>query len=751
MSLTFNLLNASGAELAAGSEKIMSVTDIACVGLVGAAYFAFFFMLLRYILIPRIAKARPGGGQGGWDWVENHLSAMFCVVWFYGFITYFIGTFVGEAADNWAHSLLSVVPMAIIHATEMFVGQSDISAIHSDRHESVYFMMLFDTSHFFAIVVSMLFVFKHLGFYIASKYKLGLESKKKCRYDNIYLFWGVNDASLQLARSTIKHEKEHGASHLVVFVKTPLEDNDGNQRIGFGRLLNFISLKDRELNKLDSLESSIVISTFHKLSTLETSGDDAEKTDILRGRLKLRTLARLIDRLPDAAGNGGRKGLHIFFLGEDRDANINATINILKDSTIAGKCVNIYCQTRRNSKSTWMEHYDLLHPAEHTKIHIIDTAYLSVMQLKSDVEQHPVKFVSWDTAKGIPATTFSSLIIGFNETGLESLKFLYEFGTFVDEDGHRLPCACTVMDNRMDSIAAGFYTKAPAMKSRKEVSLLSCGVNDGLYWQTLAQQIASLNYVVIAAGNDNLGINAATDICNMAYRAQQRDATTRLTVFVRAYDTGNQHRLQKVADDTNRLYADRNIAIRLFGCTDDMFTFSMIIDDETLRSAKIYNKTYAMTSGELADSDADIDEVWQRTLGIKHHTGSYSLAEIDEIERKRNQNFCNCLHKSTKNEILRLCRQSDNPSVEMLTRLAQMEHERWVAYSVLNGWQRLSPEKAQESGVTKDTTHRLHADICPWEEIRSWDKAAQETTRNYDYAVVKTSIMLGKAPTPADR
>ena len=77
MSLTFNLLNASGAELAAGSEKIMSVTDIACIGLVGVAYFAFFFMLLRYILIPRIAKARPGGNQGGWDWVENHLSAMF--------------------------------------------------------------------------------------------------------------------------------------------------------------------------------------------------------------------------------------------------------------------------------------------------------------------------------------------------------------------------------------------------------------------------------------------------------------------------------------------------------------------------------------------------------------------------------------------------------------------------------------------------------------------------------------------------
>ena len=95
MNLTFNLLNASGAELAAGSEKIMSVTDIACIGLVGVAYFAFFFMLLRYILIPRIAKARPGGGQGGWDWVENHLSAMFCVVWFYGFITYFIGTFGG--------------------------------------------------------------------------------------------------------------------------------------------------------------------------------------------------------------------------------------------------------------------------------------------------------------------------------------------------------------------------------------------------------------------------------------------------------------------------------------------------------------------------------------------------------------------------------------------------------------------------------------------------------------------------------
>ena len=733
----------------AGGERIMSLADIVCIGLVGLAYSALFYILLRYLIIPSIAFHKQGSGKGLLSKAEEHLSTIFCVVWTYGFIAYFIGSFVGSWQDNWLRSALSVIPMSIIHATEMFLGQSDVSAIHEDRHESVWFMMLFDTSHFAAVTVSLLFVLKHLGFYIASKYKLQLESKKHAEYDNIYLFWGVNDASLQLARSTITHENKRKERILVVFVKTPLEDDEGNQRIGFGRLLNFISLKDRELDKLNGLENSIVVSTFHKLSTLELNDSNDTKTDILADRLKLKTLARIISRLPDISEEDNEKDinnvLHIFFLCEDRDANINATINILRDSNTARKRVNIYCQARCSHKSAWMEHYHLLHPEENAHIHIIDTAQLSVMQLKRDVRHHPMQYVEWDTATGISTTEFTSMIIGFNETGVETLKFLYEFSTFTDTDAHRLPCHYTVMDAHMSTLAPGFYAKAPAMKTIPDVHLMECHVGDETYWDAIARKLPRLNYVVIAAGDDNLGINAAADICNMAYRNAERNARTRLTVFVRSYDMDNHHRLQKVADDVNRLYSDRNISIVLFGSTTDLFTYSLIIDDEMLRNAKIYNREYAISNGEINTDDTDdTDTIWRRTLGIKPNPDSYSITDIEEIERKRDQNFCNSLHKDTKNEILRRCQQIEKPSETFLTHMAQLEHERWVAYSIINGWQRMEAMTAQQSGKIKDLIHKRHADICPWDEIRSWDKASQTETHGYDYNVVITSIRLAQ-------
>ena len=87
----------------------------------------------------------------------------------------------------------------------------------------------------------------------------------------------------------------------------------------------------------------------------------------------------------------------------------------------------------------------------------------------------------------------------------------------------------------------------------------------------------------------------------------------------------------------------------------------------------------------------------------------------------------------------------DNPSDLLRTRLAQLEHERWIAYSKLHGWQILP--HAQRNGETKDKEHKLHTDICHWNDIRAWSKDEQEDTRSYDYRVVDVSVMLEKENT----
>ena len=696
-------------------------------------------LLLSKHIIPYFASTRSRS-RNLWHWVENHLTGLFYTAWGFGFITYFVGSHVGNTPAADIMSVVSSAPMAAVYATGMFIGQSDISAVYDAMHNNPVYMAMFGLSHLFAVLVSLCFVFKHMGYHIIARYRLKLELAKQKRYKNIYVFWGVNDASIKLAESTIEHERNKGDENsIVVFVKTPMEDDyEEEKTLRFGRFLNFVSIKDKEQQKLEELGQCIVISTFHRLSQFESKESISEE-DVLGEHLKLSSLAKIIDRLSDTSDAESNNGVHFFFLGEDRDANINATLNVVKDIHIRKHQAHIYCQARHGARTAWMNHYHLLHPEERTCIHVVDTAILSVMQLKSTQEHHPVNFVKWedkeDCHKGIPSSQFTSLVIGFNETGVEGLMFLYEFGTFVDEKACRIPGNFVVIDKDAANLSGCFYAKAPALRYNKEIRFAGCSINDEHYWKELTALSPTLNYVIVSAGDDNMGINTALSICQMAHKDIRRDHTNKLTIFVRSYDMDNYHRINKVAEDVNLLYADENISIEIFGHVNQIFKYDLIVNNRILKEAKQYNYKYEGATGTIEDA-------WKSVLGIKDNPKDYTITDIEEIGRKQDQSICNSLHKATKNFILHKYDEFDNPSDLIRTRLAQLEHERWVAYSILHGWQILP--HARRNGKTKDTVHKLHTDICHWNDIRAWSKDDQEKTRSYDYKVVDISIMLEK-------
>lgn len=723
-------------------EDFATLNRILLIALLAGLFIGVCYHFISKCLIPYFASTRSRSHHL-WRWVENHLTGLFYIAWGFGFMTYFIGSFVGDTLWAGFMSMLSSAPMSAVYATGMFIGQSDVSAVFEQMHNNPVYMAMFGLSHLFAVLVSLCFVFKHMGYHIIARYRLGIELTKQNKYKNIYVFWGVNDASIKLAKSTIEHEKEQGCENtLVVFVKTPLEeDYDEEKTLRFGRFLNFVSIKDKEQQKLEELEQCIIISTFHKLSQLEIS-DTILEEDVLGEHLKLTALAKIIDRLSDtsdASDAESNDGVHFFFLGEDRDANINATLNLVKDKHIRKHKAYIYCQARHRARTAWMDHYHLLHPEERTYIHVVDTAILSVMHLKSKAEHHPVNYVKWenkgDCRKGIPSSQFTSLFIGFNETGVESLMFLYEFSTFVDENACRIPGRYVVMDRDVTNLSGGFYAKAPALKDNKEIRFVGCSINDEQYWEEITDLLQTLNYVIVSAGDDNIGINTAVNICQMAHKDIRRDHEKKLTVFVRSYDMDNYHRIQKVADDVNLLYANENISIEVFGHVEQIFTYDLIVNNRIIREAKRYNYMYEGANGT-------IEEAWKTVLGIKDNPKDYTITDIEEIGRKKDQSVCNSLHKASKNFILHKYDEFDNPSDLLRTRLAQLEHERWIAYSKLNGWQILP--HSQRKGKTKDVKHKLHTDICHWNDIRAWSKDEQEDTRSYDYRVVDVSVMLEK-------
>lgn len=724
-------------------DNIISDIDFLCLLMVAGIWIFVLYIIAKHVYIPKLSRYSQKNNRLSSNVIEDKLGNLFSVVWCYGFITYFIGTFVGDLTWGTLSSVLSVVPMAILHATEMFAGVSDISAIHADRHESIIYMCLFNTSHFLAVLVSLLFLFKHVGYYLRTKIFLEKEEKHNRQYDSLYIFWNINEESLTLAKDIERVKAEQGdGGYRIVFINDPSDENYGSQRLSFSRIFNFIALRDRQLEIMEGFTNTLCISTYHKISEVTLENDNIF-ADVICNKLHLQSLAKLIERTNEPGTESTDKGIHIFFLGEDRDANTNSTINIIRDSLIKLRRTSIYCQTRRNAKTIWMEHYNLRFPKEKTDIHVIDTAYLSIAQLKQEPKYQPVRYIDIDKRTGLirQDSKFSSVILGFGETGKEALRYLYEFGTFVDSTGLHHDGAFWVADDDMERLKGAFYAKAREMKNEKCVELNDFVIGSEDYWDKMNELLPTLNYVIIAMGDDNEGINTAYNLCTIARRLRDKhkdEQWKKLTIFVRSYENANLNRIKMVRDDLNLSCQDMNINVEIFGSIEQLFTYKMLVDGKVLREAKEYN--YSYEKGTSTTSVKELENCWDEVLEIKKEdTPNYNMTELEEIERKQNQNICNSMHRHTKVYILKQCDSEMNVSNEVITNLAKLEHARWVACSKLDGWRR-----DIDNPKNKDLPKKIHCDVCEWDEIRCWDKALQKEVQSYDIKVVKTSIRLEK-------
>ena len=67
-----------------------------------------------------------------WNVSGKFLTTAFTLIWIAGFVIYDVGMYIG----NNRLSLLTNMPMAIIHAFEMFLLASDVAAIHDQFHDN---------------------------------------------------------------------------------------------------------------------------------------------------------------------------------------------------------------------------------------------------------------------------------------------------------------------------------------------------------------------------------------------------------------------------------------------------------------------------------------------------------------------------------------------------------------------------------------------------------------------------------------
>lgn len=724
------------------------------------------------------------------DFCGRYLTNAFVVVWISGFVIYDVGMYPdhSENAINAFYSLLGVAPMAIIHAFEMFVLHSDVSAIHDGCHNSSWFMFFFSVAHFLAAFISMVFVIKHFGFNIvASIIRFWKTHFWVNDIQNLFVFWGMNDATYYLAKDIIQNG--HLSNSKIVIIRIDNEKEGSNERLGMERLFSFLSLTKAHLEKLQELQKMGCLSTntFGSLANIPLSNG----YDIIRKELRLNSLAKLIQHTKGT--------LHMFFLDDNDTYNIQAVANLRKDQVLANYTkqgqIKFYCHARYNSVHRVIE--DEL-TDENIEVKVVDSSHISVELMKKDPELHPVNYVNVEEDATV-SSPFNALVVGFGEVGLDTVRFLYEFGAFVKSDEKKVKRSdfhCHVIDQKMNELAGVFTVNAPSIalkvihKGEEEtqmINLYNWDCRSIEFYERLGSWIKTLNYIVIATGDDETNISLAVRLYRLAIRNRdkEKDRLEHFRILVRVQHDENGH-IQKIAEHYNRLWAanekstDKNhlhqleicsselikAPITLFGSASQVYTYEHVVNESLKEDAKKFKKKYDLSVKELKrlagieayaieDWDTEQKNLMQLTDDYKDYAPTFS--GIMKLRRSQSQNIANSLHKETKNILAKeaLGNTFNNIRVHGLTRkagsltyswrdhsnlpidniqrvldvLAQTEHLRWNASHEILGYQ------VMENENSKDEARLKHG--C----LKDWDKLSEKMQSN-DYDVVDVSLNL---------
>lgn len=723
-----------------------------------------------------------------YKWFEEvanrSLTYAFGFVWLFGFVVYDIGMYTGEP---W--SLLGNVPMAIVHAFGIFIFDSDVSAIHEPFHNNGWFMAAFSLVHFLAALVSLVFVLKHFGYNMVAAFRRRFVGSSK---ENTFVFWGLNDATYYLAKDINKQCAKYN-NYRIVVVRTNADTEKENTPNGMNRLFNFLSLKNRDLDRLKEIDC-ITINTFVNLSEFEIDENEPLPLDILDKKFRLKSLCRIIKKKTT-------KSLHLFFLSNDDDANIQAVANLERDKTIQEFAkrskIKLYCHARYNSIHRVIED-ELIE--KNIEVKVVDSSHICVELMKGDPELHPVKYVKVENDATV-SSPFNALVIGFGEVGMDSVRFLYEFGAFVKSNSwhgivERSEFHCHVVDQKMKELAGIFTANAPSIVTSKSwkkedddkmINLYCMDCRSVEFYEKMKKWIEKLNYIVVATGDDETNISLAVRLFRLAIRSRQDDLD-KFRILVRIQHDENGH-IKKIAEHYNRLWVaelqdivdeknkkkklhQKSVTsndpiekpITLFGSVESVYRYDNIIDNSLIEKAKKFKKKYDLSINELrirsGEEPYPIEEWEVEQNNAMQLIGDYkdyapTLGGVMRLRRVQSQNLGNCLHEVTKialaeaalgkgyedilthglvrdeGEIVYSWRDHSNEPISIVQKV--MDALAQTEHLRWNASHEILGYQGNEVEGYKDEARLVHG--C----LRDWDKL-KDITKSYDYNIVDVSL-----------
>lgn len=285
--------------------------------------------------------------------------------------------------------------------------------------------------------------------------------------------------------------------------------------------------------------------------------------------------------------------------------------------------------------------------------------------------------------------------------------------------------------------------------------------------------LATVNYIVISIGNNDEAIALAARLFNQIRRV--REDISNLRIFVRCTDNNKVEGIRKIADHYNFGYADgekNTPIIHIFGQPEKTYTYDLVVSDRLIEDGKQFHEEYRKFSG---DGDS-----WVRRNKLLTETGTPNIEKLRKLRRQEAQDIANALHAGTKIILLKsamatLAKEKETaidwysfylryfnfdgstnvdgfrnsihyPGLsdeenEIILRLAQLEHLRWIAAHELMGY------IFNKGGTSCDERTMKHNCLCSWNELDGQSNLHTDWKcdyKKYDFCVVDTTIALNK-------
>lgn len=626
------------------------------------------------------------------------------------------------------------------------------------------------------------------------------------RNNQLYIFFGVGEKEWTLAKS-IKdvYEKNHDPNYMIIFVDT--QNDDEEKHNNWENIISFLTVNNPVVPQINQEKHC-----FYLVSEAGFDKAVKEKPDNFWRSMGLSKIQKRINKLAKISHNNSSVNpeLHFFFLSDNRDQNVDDT-RILADYLSKDKEIKeipkvINCQTRKSSVTSIIED-SRSNPDAKLEVRVIDESVLAVECLKEEEVFHPSHYVEFEFDDvdriGFAKTPFNSLIVGFGETGRDALRFLYEYGAFIDADKagyERSPFSCHVIDINEESGFHHFISRNPAIRKHSSINptddgrlinFYQCSDISRHFYDLLERISSDLNYVVISTGDAENNIAIAVNI--LKYVRTKRKDLRNFVILVRAYEENSYNHINKIAVHYNNIIkgeSDGNKVIHVFGNTREIFRYDTIVNSAYKKEGIDYYDTYSKAYHKTEQGSRFPIQSWEdRRSDVMSKD---SLAKTDDLHRKESQDYSNAWHALTKRVIMRKALShlygdtseedilktlsermfSANDGIptrewheedisypaldkqfgdieskgvsRLITNMAIMEHARWVAAHEMLGYSYREDIRDYNVGKPdaekeRDDIRKHHPCMVEWERL---PLLPEKYERLYDYLVVETTLRL---------